>query len=35
MADKRILGPPVKIIGFGGVIESTEGYLQLAIGKAL
>ena len=35
MADKRILGPPMEIIGFCGVTKSTEGYLQLAIEKAL
>ena len=31
MTGKRILGAPVEITGFGGVVESTEGYVQLAL----
>ena len=31
MAGKRILGAPVEITGFGGVVESTEGCMQLAL----
>ena len=31
LVDRRILGTPVEIIGFGGSVESTEGYVQLAL----
>lgn len=31
MADKRILGTPREITGFRGVVESIEGYIQLAL----
>lgn len=31
MAGKRILGALVEIMGFGGVAESTEGYVTLAL----
>ena len=31
MACKRILGALVEITGFGGAVESTEGYVQLAL----
>ena len=31
LTDKRILGAPMEITGFGGSIESTEGYVQLAL----
>ena len=31
MAGKRILGAPVEITRFGGAIESTKGYVQLAL----
>ena len=31
MAGKRILGALVEITGFGGAVESTEGYVQLAL----
>ena len=31
MADKRILGMPMKITGFKEVIQSTEGHIQLAL----
>lgn len=31
MADKRILGTPREIRGFRGVVESIEGYIQLAL----
>ena len=29
--DRRILGAPMEITGFGGLVESTEGYVQLAL----
>ena len=29
--DRRILGAPMEITGFGGSVESTEGYVQLAL----
>ena len=28
---RRILGAPIETIGFRGVVESTEGYMQLAL----
>ena len=31
LVDRRILGAPMEIIGFGGSVESTEGYVQLAL----
>ena len=31
LVDRRILGAPMEIIGFGGLVESTEGYVQLAL----
>ena len=31
MAGKRILGASVEITGFGGAVDSTEGYVQLAL----
>src|SRR6266702_1964764 len=31
LADRRILGAPMEITGFGGSVESTEGYVQLAL----
>ena len=31
LVDRRILGSPMEIIGFGGSVESTEGYVQLAL----
>ena len=31
LVDRRILRAPMEIIGFGGTVESTEGYLQLAL----
>ena len=31
LVDKRILGAPMEITGFGGSVESTEGYVQLAL----
>ena len=31
LVDRRILGALVEIIGFGGSVESTEGYMQLAL----
>ena len=31
MFSKKILGPPVEIIGFEGAAKSTEGYVQLAL----
>ena len=31
MASKRILGVLVEITGFGRVVKSTEGYVQLAL----
>ena len=31
MTGKRILGALVEITGFGGMVESTEGYVQLAL----
>ncbi|XP_065623457.1 uncharacterized protein LOC136064917 [Quercus suber] len=31
LAEKRILGAPMEITGFGGSAESTEGYIQLAL----
>ena len=30
-AGRRILGAPMEITGFGGSVESTEGYVQLAL----
>ena len=30
LTGRRILGAPMEIIGFGGLAESTEGYVQLA-----
>ena len=32
LVDKRILGAPMEITGFGGSVESTEGYGQLTLG---
>lgn len=31
MDGKRILGAPIEITGFGGVVESTKGYMKLAL----
>ena len=31
LASRKILGAPIEITGFGGSIESTEGYVQLAL----
>ena len=31
LVDRRILGAPMEITGFGGSVESTEGYVQLAL----
>ena len=31
MAGRRILGTLIEITGFGGVVESTEGYVQLTL----
>ena len=31
LVDRRILGALMEIIGFGGSMESTEGYVQLAL----
>ena len=31
LVDKRILGAPMEITGFGGSVESIEGYVQLAL----
>ena len=31
LVDRRILRAPMEIIGFGGSVESTEGYVQLAL----
>ena len=31
LVNKRILGAPMEITGFGGSVESTEGYVQLAL----
>ena len=31
LVDKRILGAPMEITGFGGSVESTEGYVQLVL----
>ena len=31
MAGKKILGALVEITRFGGAVESTEGYVQLAL----
>ena len=31
LVDKRILGAPMEITGFKGSVESTEGYVQLAL----
>ena len=31
LAGRRILGAPMEITGFGGLAESTEGYVQLAL----
>ena len=31
LVDKGILGAPMEITGFGGLVESTEGYVQLAL----
>ena len=31
LVNKRILGAPMEITGFGGSIESIEGYVQLAL----
>ena len=31
LVDRRILGAPMEITGFGGLVESTEGYMQLAL----
>ena len=31
LVDRRILGAPMEITGFGGSMESTEGYVQLAL----
>ena len=31
LVDRRILGASMEITGFGGSVESTEGYVQLAL----
>ena len=31
LVDRRILGAPMEITGFGGLVESIEGYMQLAL----
>ena len=31
LVDRRILGAPMEITGFGGSVESAEGYVQLAL----
>ena len=31
LVDRRILGAPMEITGFGGLVESIEGYVQLAL----
>ena len=31
LVNKRILGAPMEITGFGGSVESIEGYVQLAL----
>ena len=31
LVDRRILGAPMEITGFGGSVESTKGYMQLAL----
>ena len=31
LVDKRILGAPMEITGFGGSVESIEGYVELAL----
>ena len=31
LVNKRIMGAPMEITGFGGSVESTEGYVQLAL----
>ena len=31
LVDRRILGAPMEITGFGRLVESTEGYVQLAL----
>ena len=31
LVDRRILGAPIEITGIGGSVESTEGYVQLAL----
>ena len=31
MIGRRILGAPMEITGFGGAVESTKGYVQLAL----
>ena len=31
LVDRRILGAPMEITGFGGSVESTERYVQLAL----
>ena len=31
LVDRRILGAPMEITGFGGLVESTKGYVQLAL----
>ena len=31
LTGKRILGAPMEIIGFGRSVESTKGYVQLAL----
>ena len=31
LVDRKILGAPMEITGFGGSMESTEGYVQLAL----
>ena len=31
LTGRKILGAPIEIIGFGGSVESTEGYVQLAL----
>ena len=33
LVDRRILGAPMEITGFGGSVESTEGYVQLALDR--
>ena len=35
LVDRRILGAPIEITGIGGSVESTEGYVQLALRAGL